>query len=1668
MQERTPILWYQLIRGKSKPIVTVFDSGCSSTIVRDDIPGLQLRAAPIPTDNSILMGIGGNQETSKKYGILLPLIDGSSKMTEAHAVRNLVDIPELNLSNALEQVKRDAIDKREVQEARVHQRMGGGLDLLIGIKCLDIFPVPVHETKSGLGIYKLMLESHDPSHKYCLGGSYSHMEKFPTDPSSILSIIEKFQNSLLVFMDGKFLNSHTKNLVQTYNSSRHSLYCTTTKRQNINEREEIIMGLAKPRNKSSVEQLKYGDKSHTSKTSKFKKSFISELERILLGDLNTDYRCENCMGCLTCKQGESEEMMSISEGLEETTLRNSITFDDESKKFTARLPVQGDVSKLLSTNREMAENSIRRTLAKLVNREKDIEQIKTSFNKLLDKGFITKINDLPEQNQIEISGHNVQHYIPWVLAYKEDSKSTPVRICFDASRRTPSGKSLNMVLPKGRNDLSLERMAINFAINRVALVGDISKFYNRFNLDPRDWNLQLILWQDDFDPHGPLSTYVIKTLIYGIKSVARHTEIAMDLLSKKYKNENPEIYRLLTNCRYVDDLSSSVQTIEEAEKLRDEADKLLSSVGMVMKGWTLSGSKPDLELANDGKLGVGGYNWDSLRDTISLKVPAIHFGKKVKGKVGETVSIFEGNSKAELDDFTPRDITFRQVTSRLASLFDTRGLVSPLISDIKLLLRETGRMALQDWEFKLNSDLRSKWISALWVMEQLKPLEFQRCTIPSSTTSTQGHLSIFTDSSAVPKSQQVAYISFPLQDGTWSKQLLIARNQLGPEGSKIPNMELEALKLGAVLGNKLTVWLEGYVSTRSLCSDSEISLHWVRNENRRLATFQRNRVREIKRLFKNEEIYHVAGKDNPADVGTRKGVTIQDVDPNSKFYKGPDFLSLGLEGMIEKNFLRPIGDLVQQPKENADYQDGLVRKSEDIKELFIGVVNLKTTNRLIDRYQFSNYIMDPLKFSWNKTIRIISLAFLFLKKLLLKMENRSSLFTFTKVYNNIFIGFNKGLIPLELFTPKESALFSYRTDKKSVNTNDSIKYLHSLMNSNTDFTQISLAVGWYFLRLASSEAKHFCPKNILQKHATEKHGILLSNNRWSDSCEIQDNLELDFDAPKIEIRSEAPFMDRFSPIATAIAKHIHSTEHRGSVFCRLKSLNYLEIYQGQRLFDEISKDCIKCKIRFKKRMYKEFGKLHPTQLTIGHVMAVSQADMSGPYETKTHLQAKNTRGRPSTTKLWVLHTVCCMSHVSHSLVMEDCSTDSFLSALTRLSCIYGIPRTILIDPSSSEMCGLINAKVTIKDPIGHITMENGIRLEVCGVGGQAHARHGLVEKRIHMVKETVKTHWDDLSTVSILAFQGLLEQTDNILNSTPLGFSQCLNRSASSTLVTPNHFRMGRSNNRTIGAPLQLPETRGIMLKSATSLAEALVKYITYNAIPQMLIRPKWLKGDRDQIAAGDLVLFQKRTGPINSNWKIGRVEGKEAEHIVELRYGNASEIILPLTKKDKLTPTNSPHFTRRDVRTLVKLYNVDDPSMNSDLAYIRKWYEEKQSELNKKDDNHDVAPSSNKIQQTVYQKEYNDDKEDNNTTYTTDKVDHPPGGSPLSQKPITKAVSRRKRSSPSKRDREGRLESNTDREGKSHPSADTTPPQHSMKERHPSEKTRTGRLTRPPRRYRD
>ena len=53
-------------------------------------------------------------------------------------------------------------------------------------------------------------------------------------------------------------------------------------------------------------------------------------------------------------------------------------------------------------------------------------------------------------------------------------------------------------------------------------------------------------------------------------------------------------------------------------------------------------------------------------------------------------------------------------------------------------------------------------------------------------------------------------------------------------------------------------------------------------------------------LFPCRKIFHISSKDNPSDLGTRIGVKVEDVGPDSQFYRGPDYLNLGLEEMMRK------------------------------------------------------------------------------------------------------------------------------------------------------------------------------------------------------------------------------------------------------------------------------------------------------------------------------------------------------------------------------------------------------------------------------------------------------------------------------------------------------------------------------------------------------------------------------------------------------------------------------------------------------------------------------------------------------------------------------------------------------------------------------------------------
>ena len=117
------------------------------------------------------------------------------------------------------------------------------------------------------------------------------------------------------------------------------------------------------------------------------------------------------------------------------------------------------------------------TVAKMINE---------AFDKLIDRGHIVLLKDLDKELQDKILNAKTGYFIPYDVAFKEGSLSTPARPVFDASSRTPGGESLNNLLAKGSPDFAkLIHLHLDWRMGPSALIGDIRQFYNTLK----------ILWQ---------------------------------------------------------------------------------------------------------------------------------------------------------------------------------------------------------------------------------------------------------------------------------------------------------------------------------------------------------------------------------------------------------------------------------------------------------------------------------------------------------------------------------------------------------------------------------------------------------------------------------------------------------------------------------------------------------------------------------------------------------------------------------------------------------------------------------------------------------------------------------------------------------------------------------------------------------------------------------------------------------------------------------------------------------------------------------------------------------------------------------------------------------------------------------------------------------------------
>lgn len=681
-----------------------------------------------------------------------------------------------------------------------------------------------------------------------------------------------------------------------------------------------------------------------------------------------EYRCVTCRNCSRCKDSENQEMVSIRQEREQGILEASVVYNEEKRRLEGTLPFIEDPGSALAPNKYIAEKIFNAQMNTVLKRPEIKPDILKAINKLRDRGFVVREDEVPEEDAKKMEDLPGEGYfLPWSIVLKPTSFTSPARMVFNGSSTTSTGKSLNNIVAKGENTLAkILDILIRFRSKPFAMSGDIRMAYNGIWLYPRYYKYQKFLWKEDLDPSNPLIVMIIVTLIYGIKSSGQQTLAGFCALAEYCAEHYPEHYdgaEAVKRDFYMDDLMKSIRSIAEGRRIAESIKFTLALGDLEIKAFTFSGESPSEEISADGiHIGALGYLWDSKKDTVSLDIKPLFFGKPKKGAKPELI---QGDFKDKLR----KVFTKRTILGKVAGVYDPLGLVTPISAKLKLDLHRITDLKV-DWDQALPDFLLDTWVDNLQMIQKLNSYSFKRAVVYPEARDLGFDLIVSMDAS-----QDICIAAVharsQMKDGSFKCQLLSAKSKL-VRGVTIPRAELKAAVLGTVLAhvNKRNV-LEEFKSV-IFVTDSVIVLYWIQQDYRPLQVAVRNAVIEIRRLSLPDQWYHVDTYNNVADTGTRVA-SLADLNPDSDWLNGRPWMRLPRDQFP----LRQAEDITL---DNIQLKDAAKEmKSRDVS----GHVLDGLVNKVGQRYSFSRYLVDPCRLPWPRVVRtmcyVIRAAKTFLK-----------------------------------------------------------------------------------------------------------------------------------------------------------------------------------------------------------------------------------------------------------------------------------------------------------------------------------------------------------------------------------------------------------------------------------------------------------------------------------------------------------------------------------------------------------------------------------------------------------------------------------------------------------------------------------------------------------------
>ncbi|GFU51160.1 uncharacterized protein TNCV_966511 [Trichonephila clavipes] len=403
------------------------------------------------------------------------------------------------------------------------------------------------------------------------------------------------------------------------------------------------------------------------------------------------------------------------------------------------------------------------------------------------KEFMNEYESLGHMSLVNSRSHTFkdQNFLPHHAVIKPFSTTTKLRVDFDASLslslscKTTNGTSLNSLLgvgPKLQRDIF--EILLNFRIPRIVFTADIEKMYRQILVADEDQKYQQILWRNNSNEN--IRTYKLKTVTYGLASASFLATRCIKQIALDDK-DNPNLFRVLQEDIYMDDLLSGADTLNNAISICKDIAHVLRTRGFHLRKWNSNSTEflaqfsehsshdARVEFYKDSNESskVLGLFWNSSNDTFGFQ-PSL--------------------------ELTP-PLTKRRILSESSKIFDLLGLLSPCTVFMKIFYQKLW-LTKTDWDSPIPQQLTEDWLKFQKAFNAINYLTVPRWAILTADNTVELHG--FADASSL--AYAAAIYCRQKHNSKIKVQLLVSKTKVAPvKQVSIPRLEL----CGAHLLSKL-------------------------------------------------------------------------------------------------------------------------------------------------------------------------------------------------------------------------------------------------------------------------------------------------------------------------------------------------------------------------------------------------------------------------------------------------------------------------------------------------------------------------------------------------------------------------------------------------------------------------------------------------------------------------------------------------------------------------------------------------------------------------------------------------------------------------------------------------------------------------------------------------